>query len=112
MPLRSTEILQAWLAEFVELGYPEVRALKALRQDVDDDSEAGLVRVTFANATTVTYIEPAGPRSPQWVVTLEPREEPLLLGASEMQKLSEELATVAALSRFLETKSIEFLATH
>ncbi|MBZ4487708.1 protein-L-isoaspartate carboxylmethyltransferase [Microbacterium sp. cx-55] len=110
MPLRSMETLQSWLTEFITQGHPEVRALKVLSQDVDDDGEVGLVRVQLANASTVTYLEPAAPGSVQWIVTLEPREDVVVLDAAGLQKLSGELATVAALCFFLQAKSEEFLA--
>lgn len=110
MPFRDTETLQSWLREFTAQGHPEVRALKALRQDVEDESEAGLVRVQLANATTITYLEPAAPGAVDWVVTLEPREEVVVLDAHGLQKLSVELATVSALCTFLRDKSAAHLA--
>jgi hypothetical protein len=109
MPFRNTETLQAWLHEFADQGHPEVKGLKVLRQD-GDDNEAGLVRVQLTYASTATYLEPVAPGAPQWAVTLEPREDAVILDAAGLQQLATELALVSTLCAFLESKSEAFLA--
>src|SRR5690349_17831617 len=105
MPFRSRRTLEAWLEEFVQLGYPASGSLKVMDQDSSDGEDTGLVGVQLAYASTVTYLQPDGPYSTRWVATMEPREAPVVLDSAGLLHLSTELATVSALCAFLQAKS-------
>ncbi len=106
MPFRSRGTLEQWLEEFRSLGYPIDGSLKVMQQDSDDDDgDTGLVGVRLAHASTVTYLQPEAPYSTRWVVTMEPREEAVVLDAAELLKLAAELSMVSALCAFLQEKS-------
>lgn len=105
MPFRSRGTLEQWLEEFRSLGYPIDGSLKVMQQDSDDDGDTGLVGVHLAHASTVTYLQPEAPYSTRWVVTMEPREEAVVLDAAELLKLAAELSMVSALCAFLQEKS-------
>ncbi|QIG39538.1 hypothetical protein G5T42_08590 [Microbacterium sp. 4R-513] len=108
MPFRSQQTLEGWLDEFRALGHPITGSLKVMQQDGDDGADTGLVGVRFANTSTITYLQPDGPYSAHWVVTMEPREEPVVLDAEGVHALAAELAMVGTLCRFLEEKSADF----
>jgi hypothetical protein len=105
MPFRSQGTLEQWLEEFRTLGYPIDGTIKVMQQDGDDGGDTGLVGVRLANASTVTYLQPEAPYSMRWVVTMEPREDPVVLDSAELLKLAAELSMVSALCAFLQEKS-------
>ncbi|MCW3493208.1 hypothetical protein [Microbacterium sp. SSM24] len=109
MPFRSLETLEEWLAEFRTLGYPIAGSLKVMQQDADPGADTGLVGVRLANAATVTYLQPEAPYSPRWVVTMESREEPVVLDSGGLMNLAGELAMISALCAFLQAKSAGYL---
>lgn len=108
MPFRSRRTLEQWLEEFGTLGYPAVGSFKVMQQDGEHGAHTGLVGVQLANAATVTYIQPEAPYSLRWVVTMEPREEAVVLDSAGLLNLSVELAVVSALCAFLQAKSAAF----
>lgn len=105
MPFRSRHTLEQWLEEFRALGYPIAGALKVMQQDGDDGANTGLVGVELANAATVTYVQPEAPYSLRWVVTMEPRDEAVVLDSAGVMSLAAELSMVSALCAFLQAKS-------
>lgn len=105
MPFRSQRTLEVWLEEFRELGYPIAGSLRVMQQDGADGANTGLVGVHLANASTVTYVQPEAPYSTKWVVTLESREDPVVLDSAGLLNLASELAMVSALCAFLQAKS-------
>jgi len=109
MPFRSQRTLETWLAEFRERGHDVAGSLKVMRQDGDGGADTGLVGVQLANASTVTYIQPQAAYAVKWVVTMEPREEPVILDSDGVRLLANELSVVAALCDFLEAKSAHFI---
>lgn len=111
MPFRSQRTLEGWLEEFRALGHPIAGTVKVMGQDGDDGADTGLVGVRFANASTITYIQPEAPYSVKWVVTMEPREEPVTLDAASLRELVAEVTVVAALCEFLEARSAEYRET-
>jgi hypothetical protein len=108
MPFRSRDTLEAWLEEFRALGYPVAGSLKVMQQDGEDGENTGLVGVRLANASTVTYVQPEAPYSMKWVVTMEAREDPVVLDSAGLMNLASELAIVSALCAFLQAKSAAF----
>lgn len=109
MPFRSQRTLDSWLAEFRDQGHPVAGSLKVMEQDGHEGANTGLVGVRLANASTVTYIQPERPYAVKWVVTLEARDEALVLDAGAVRALADELSVVAALCDFLEAKSSAFI---
>lgn len=109
MPFRSKVTLESWLEEFRTLGLPIAGGIRVIGQDGDEGANTGLVAVRLLNASTETYIEPVVQGDIRWVVTMEPREDAVVLDAAGVQSLSEELATVSALCAFLQRKSIDFV---
>lgn len=108
MPFRTRRILEGWLEEFQQLGYPNAGSLKVMAQDSADGEDDGLVGVRLAHASTVTYVQPESPTSTRWLVTMEPRETPVVLDSAGLLNLSTELATVSALCAFLQAKSVGY----
>ena len=109
MPFRSLSTLESWLDEFRSLGYPLDGSVKVMGQDGDDGANTGLVGVTLAHATAVTYIQPDSTNPARWLVTFEARDTAIDLDAQSVLRLAAELATVAALCAFLEEKSAAFV---
>lgn len=110
MPFRTRQTLEGWLEEF-RLEGNDVEGVKVMEQDGEGGANTGLVGVRLANASTVTYIEPEAPYSAKWVVTMEPREDALVLDSTGVLALAEELTMVSALCRFLEAKSAAHVGT-
>lgn len=110
MPFRTKETLEAWLAEFAELGYPLSDRLRVMPQDGSDGHDTGLIGLDLINAGTVTYLQPEPIGSTHWAVTFEAREQDVTLAAGRALELSTELAMLSALCAFLQTKSVAFLA--
>lgn len=105
MPFRSQQTLELWLEEFRALGYTIAGTIKVMEQDGEDGDNTGLVGVRLANAQTVTYVQPEAPYSPRWVVTMEARDEPVVLDSVGLMDLAAELTVVSALCAFLQAKS-------
>ncbi|MFG6446254.1 hypothetical protein ACFXP7_13150 [Microbacterium sp. P06] len=103
MPFRSQDTLQAWLDEFLALGY-EV-SLKVIPQDGEDGANTGLVAVTLHNASTSTFIQPESHDSDRWVVTMEAEESAVTLDAGELHGLASDLSIASSLCAFLQAKS-------
>ena len=112
MPFRSKATLQSWLDEFTQMGYPVAGELKVIEQDGEDGGDTGLVAVRLARATTVIYMQPEMDGSYEWLVTMEPRETPVVLNSAAVLNLATELTTVSALCAFLQVKSQAFVAQH
>lgn len=110
MPFRNRRTLENWLEEFRDLGYPIAGTLRVMEQDGSDGANTGLVGVNLANAATVSYVQPDAPYSTRWVVTMEAREEPVVLDSAGLLNLATELSMVSALCAFLEAKSAAYLA--
>lgn len=104
MPFRSQATLERWLEEFRAFAYPFDGTIKVMQQD-GDDGDTGLVGVRLANASTVTYVQPEAPYSMRWVVTMESREDAVVLDSAGLLKLASELTVVSALCAFLQVKS-------
>lgn len=105
MTFRNASTLEAWLDEFRGLGYSLDGSVTVIPQDGEGGENTGLVAVDLANASTVTYIQPESEGSTRWVVTLEPRDSAVVLGAPELLNLASELAIASALCAFLQAKS-------
>ncbi|GAD35300.1 hypothetical protein CBF90_05815 [Microbacterium sp. AISO3] len=111
MPFRTKETLEAWLAEFAELGYPISERLRVMPQDGTDGYDTGLIGLDLVNAGTVTYLQPEPVGSTRWAITFEAREQDVKLDAGRAFELSAELAMVSALCSFLQSKSADFIAS-
>jgi hypothetical protein len=108
MPFRSQDTLQAWLDEFVGLGYPIAGSVKVIPQDGDDGENTGLVAVSLVHAATVTYIQPEAKGSSRWVVTMEPRDGAVVLDPPGLLGLASELSIASVLCAFLQGKAQGF----
>ena len=109
MPFRNATTLQRWLDEFLTMEPRGDASIRVMEQDGAGGANTGLVSVRLANASTVTYIQPEGAGSTTWLVTMEPRETPVVLESDAVAELAEELDTVAKLCAFLERKSAEYM---
>lgn len=108
MAFRSRRTLEAWIEEFLALGYPIAGSIRVMPQDGADGADTGLVGVRLAHASTITYVQPESPNAKRWVATMEARDEAVLLDSAELLSLAGELAVVSALCAFLQTKSADF----
>jgi len=110
MPCRTLAILQSWVDEFAQRHDSGLGSIRVIPQDGSDGADTGLVAVQMPNSPTVIYLEPpAGGSARAWVITFEPREHSVTLGASAMAKMSAEVGALAALCVFLQQKSEAFL---
>lgn len=109
MPFRSLETLEAWLAEYRELGGPRADSARVIVQDGDGGANTGLVTVKLDRASTVVIIQPGTDGAAGWIATMEPREENVELDATGLLELSAELAAVSNLCAFLEARARAFL---
>jgi len=112
MPFRTKPMLESWIAEFGELGYPAQQTIRVLDQDGSDGSDTGLITVSLNDASTVVYLAPIGPGEARWVITFEGREDTFALSPAETSRLSSELAMVSTLCAFLEAKSTAYIESH
>lgn len=111
MPFRTIENLESWVAEFEELHTAGASDVRVIPQDGDGGSDTGLVAMRLPNSPTEIYIEPPARAGDEWMVTFEPREDYVRLGASDVQLLGVEISKLAGLCAFLQQKSDELLGT-
>lgn len=109
MPFRNATTLQRWLDEFLAMQGRVDASIRVMEQDGAGGANTGLVSVRLTNASTITYIQPEGAGSTTWLVTMEPRDTPVILESDAVAELAEELDIVAKLCAFLERKSAEYL---
>jgi hypothetical protein len=105
MPFRNAQTLQRWVDEFHELGYPSAGTHSVITQDGAAGADTGLIAVHLGDADTSIYIQPESHDSDRWVVTLEPRDEPITLDPAALFRLASELSAVSVLCAFLQSKS-------
>ncbi|WP_345802862.1 hypothetical protein AAIB33_07200 [Microbacterium sp. AZCO] len=113
MPFRTITTLQLWVDEFAQRNHAVVSRIRVIPQDGSDGADTGLVGVRIPDSPTEIYIEPpTGGVGSEWSITFEPREEPVRLGARAVRKIAGEVAFLAELCDFLQTKSDAFLAEY
>lgn len=105
MAFRNLETLESWLDEYRLLGKPLADYARVTVQDGDGGANTGLVLFRLGHAPTGVFIQPATQDASEWVATMEPREETLVLDPAGLLELSAELAAVSELCAFLEEKS-------
>ena len=71
--------------------------------------EAGLVAIELAHGAVASYIQPGVDGSPEWVATMEARDDALTLDAASLLSVAAELSVVSALCTFLQSKSEAFV---
>lgn len=109
MPYRSIRTLESWVREFEQIGRDTRSSIRVIPQDGAEGADTGLVALRLPKSPTEICIEPPGDGQPEWTVLFEPRDEAVQLVASDVQMLSAEMATLAALCAFLQQKSDAFL---
>lgn len=111
MPYRNQATVQGWVDDYL-VAHPEHAAsVNVLEKDYTSGPESGLVVVALRNASTVTYIQPVPDESgPHWVVTFEPRADAFDLDGAGVARLSDDLATVAAICTYLQERTDAALA--
>lgn len=111
MPFRRIETLKSWVAEFEAQNSVGASDIRVIPQDGAEGADTGLVAMRLPNSPTEIYIEPPTRKGEQWMVTFEPREDYVRLGAVEVQTIAVEMSMLARLCAFLQEKSDEFLRT-
>ncbi len=109
MPFRTMATLESWLEEFRQLGYPVAGTLRVIQQDGDDGADTGLIAIELAHGAVASYIQPGVDGSPEWVATMEARDDALTLDAASLLSVAAELSVVSALCTFLQSKSEAFV---
>lgn len=104
MPFRTKEMLEQWVREFEPAELSD-REVDVLRHDDGPESDTGLIVVRLSNASTEVYLHPTAPGEASWEVHFAPRDEYLVLDATGVQTLSDQLARASALCAFLEERS-------
>lgn len=111
MPYRNQATVQGWIDDYIAARPGESSEITVLEKNFTPGPESGLVVVSLSNASTVTYIQPVvDDRGPRWIVTFEPRSDPFDLDAAGVARLAADLATIAGLCGFLQTRTDEALA--
>ena len=109
MPFRSRSTLESWLEEFRQLGYPVLGTMKVIQQDGDEGANTGLVAVELVHGAVTSYIQPGIDGAPEWVATMEARDEALTLDADSLLNVAAELSVISALCTFLQSQSDAFV---
>ena len=106
MPFRNKATVQGWVDEYL-VEHPDYsRTIAVLEKDFTPGPESGMVVVSLSNASTVTYIQAAVDESgPHWLVTFEPRSDGFDLDAAGVKRLSDDLAAIAGLCDYLQTRT-------
>ncbi len=108
MPYRDRATVLSWVSDFVDGRVGVAPEITVLEKDFVSGPDSGLVVVSLRTATTVTYVQPVIQRGePRWIVTFEPRAEPLDLDAVGVAQLSSDLGELAELCAFLQLKTDE-----
>lgn len=111
MPYRSQATIQAWVDDYLAENPDDVTAITVLEKDFTPGPESGMVVVSLANASTVTYIQAVGAdTTPRWVVTFEPRADSFDLDAQGVGRLAADLAMVSSLCAYLQRRTDDILA--
>ena len=105
MSFRRISTLESWLDEFRRTQGAPSGQVRVIPQDGAERSDTGLVVVELSHAPTVTYLQPDATDPSRWVVTMESREDVVVLDAAQMRALAADLETVGRLCAFLEQKS-------
>jgi hypothetical protein len=111
MPYRDQATVQSWVDEFARTE-ALTTDVSVLEKDFTAGPESGMVVVSLRTASTVTYVQPVIEDGvPHWIVTFEPRDEPLDLDARGVTHLAHDLAVLARLVDYLQLKTDQVLAS-
>ncbi len=108
VPVRTKNLLEEWVAEFLEQGQSQPIQVKVAIQDGSDGLDTGLVIMHLQNAPADIYMQPRGIDEPEWEATLSARSDDLTLTPYAMAGLAAEVALASNLCTFLQFKSIEW----
>ncbi len=103
MPYRDQATVSGWVRHFLDTNPDVGTEISVLEKDFIAGPDSGLVAVSLRNASTVTYIQAVfRDEHPTWVVTFEARSDSFDLDAAGVERLSEDLATIARICRHLQ----------
>ncbi|GAA3032205.1 protein-L-isoaspartate carboxylmethyltransferase [Microbacterium dextranolyticum] len=111
MPYRNQATIQAWVDDYLAAAPDETTAITVLEKDFTPGPESGMVVVSLANASTVTYIQAVNADTvPRWVVTFEPRSDSFDLDAEGVARLAADLAMISSLCAYLQRRTDDIIA--
>ncbi len=108
MPVRSKDLLEQWVAEFMAAGHSNATTIKVAVQDGSDGRDTGLVVVHLVNANADIYMEPIGIDRAEWATTLTARPLDATLSPYSLVALGAEVTMAGNLCMFLQFKSLEW----
>lgn len=111
MPYRDQATVSAWVRNFIDANPDVSTEISVLEKDFVSGPDSGLVAVSLRNASTVTYIQAVvRDDQPTWVVTFEARPDGFDLDAAGVERLAEDLFTIARICTHLQSATDVALA--
>lgn len=106
MPYRDQATVSTWVRDYLAAN-PEIDTdVSVLDKDFVAGPDSGLVAVSLRHASTVTYIQAVvRDERPTWVVTFEARSDAFDLDAAGVERLSDDLSTIARLCAALQERT-------
>lgn len=112
MPYRDQATVKTWVADILAANPDIDTEISVLDKNFVAGPDSGLVAVSLRHASTVTYIQAViRDDRPTWVVTFEARSDAFDLDAEGVERLSDDLATIARLCAALQDKTDAAVAT-
>ncbi|MCK6079504.1 hypothetical protein KZX37_02575 [Microbacterium sp. EYE_5] len=108
VPVRSKDLLEQWVAEFMATWHSNATTIKVAVQDGSDGRDTGLVVVHLVNANADIYMEPVGIDRAEWATTLTARPSDATLSPYSLVALGAEVTMAGNLCMFLQFKSLEW----
>lgn len=110
MPYRRIPVLEKWLSEY-QADVPLGNLVRVVPLAGEEDADIGLIIFPLGGGTTSVFIEPIAEGDYRWRVYFEPREHQAIMSSAQVHAMAAELRMAAELCDFLETKTVEHLAT-
>lgn len=113
MPYRDRTTVDSWISEYLASRAPQASQIAVLDKNFQSGPDSGLVVFELRTASTITYAHPVVEHGvPRWIVTFEPRSEPLDLDATGLEQLSADIGMLSGLCIFLQMKTDAALLAH
>lgn len=108
VPVRTKELLESWVNEFLKENITDSVQIRVAVQDGSDGRDTGLVTVYLGNANAEVYMQPAAFDGTEWEATLTARPADVTLSPYKLAALAAEVALASSLCTFLQFKSLEW----
>lgn len=110
MPTVTLEQIDDWIADFRRAEHPDAPSPQRSDDDFDGTTiDTALVFIEWGPATTQAYLRREIGVSPDWSITLLPRDEATTLDSDEALELAGQVARLARLGAFLTRRTADHL---